>query len=159
MEREEIAYRVGYRITESGNILNKKGVIISGSTTQYGYKMINVIYKNKRIHCFVHRIQAFQKYGQKLYEKGIEVRHLNGIKTDNSYENILIGSHHENMMDRPESIRISFAIYAASFLKKYDNEKVRLFHENNGRSYKKTMSEFNISSKGTLNYILTGVRK
>lgn len=102
----------------------------------------------------VHRLQAFQKYGENLFDSGMEVRHLDGNKENNSYDNIVIGTHSENMRDIPEAIRYSKALYAASFLIRHDKIKIRQYHFNNGSSYKKTMAEFNITSKGTLHFIL-----
>ena len=154
MKKEEIFYSKGYRITEKGTILNPKGIEIQGYTDNKGYKRIKLHVGKKYLECDVHRMQAFQKYGQLLYQENIEVRHLNGIRLDNSYNNILIGTHQENMLDIPEAIRLSKAIYATSFMKKYNKEEVKKFYEENGNSYKKTMEAFEISSKGTLHYLL-----
>lgn len=154
MKKEEIFYKKGYRVTNEGNIMSPSGRVLAKSLNSCGYYKISCRCKGKHIQCSAHRLQAFQKYNNKLFDSGIEVRHKNGISTDNSFENILIGTHSQNMMDIPESIRISKALYATSFIRKYDKEKVRKFHFNNGNSYKKTMNEFNISSKGTLHYIL-----
>ena len=104
--------------------------------------------------CNVHRLQAYQKFGDKIYLKNIHVRHKNNISTDNSFENILIGTPSENAMDNPKEDRVKRANHATSFWRKYDKDIVKSFHKENGRSYKKTMSNFNITSKGTLNYIL-----
>ena len=154
MGREKYCYELGYRVMENGNIISKSGSILSGSINN-GYIRISIrsyIYS----YFFAHRLQAYQKYGDALFKEGIEVRHKNGNSYDNSYDNILIGSHSENMMDIPQSIRVSRAIHASSFNKKYCREDVIDFHENNSRSYKKTMERFGISSKGTLHFILNG---
>lgn len=154
MKKEEIFYSKGYRITEYGAILNPKGIEIQGYTDGRGYKRLKLHIGKKYLECDVHRIQAFQKYGELLYQEGIEVRHFNGIKLDNSYNNILIGTHQENMLDIPEAIRVNKAIYATSFMKKHNKEEVKKFYKENGNSYKKTLEAFNISSKGTLHYLL-----
>ena len=72
---------------------------------------------------------------------------------DNSYENILIGTHSQNMMDISKELRLKKALKATSFVRKYNKEEVIKFH-NKSKSYKETMEKFNILSKGTLNYIL-----
>jgi hypothetical protein len=154
MKKEELFYKQGFRITENGNILNKKGQSISGYKNQDGYIRISSRYEGAIVNCFVHRLQAFQKYGELLFYKGVEVRHKNNDKSDNSYNNILIGTHKKNILDTPESIRIERALHASSFIRKYNKKEVREFHKNNGNSYKKTMAEFGMSSKGTLHYIL-----
>ena len=43
--------------------------------------------------------------------------------------------------------------------KKYNRNEVMAFHKKNGNSYKKTKAEFNISSSGTLHYVLNGRHK
>lgn len=155
MKIEKYAYLKGYRITDIGNIINPKGNIVKGWISKdTGYLAFAIRIKNKIANVAFHRLQAFQKYGNKLYKKGIEVRHFNGIKLDNTFTNILIGTSSENKMDIPESIRINRAIYAASFIKKYNKIDVIKYHNENGKSYKKTMQHFSISSKGTLHYIL-----
>jgi hypothetical protein len=157
MRTEKILYNKGYRITNCGSILNHKGVEINGYKNQKGYISISIKVDGNPKKCPAHRLQAYQKYGDKLYEDGLEVRHKNGIKTDNSWDNILIGTHKENMMDIPEHIRIAIATYASSFNKKHDKEAIIKWHNENGKSYKKTMEHFNISSKGTLHFILNKI--
>lgn len=154
MRIEQYAYNLGFRITENGEILNHKAQQISGNVGANGYNRISIRVTDKTKQLYVHRLQALQKYGNELYNPGIEVRHKNGIKTDNSWGNILIGTHSDNIMDIPEAIRMATSLRAASFNRKHDKDKIRKFHINNGLSYKKTMHQFGITSKGTLHYIL-----
>lgn len=149
------AYTRGYRVDENGDVVSPKGEPIKGYTLG-GYLVFTIHYGAKALKCKVHRLQAFQKYGEKLFEEGIMVRHLNGINSDNSWSNIAIGNNQDNQLDIPEAIRVSRALYATSFVRKHDRESIVNFHTNNGHSYKKTMEEFNISSKGTLHFILNG---
>lgn len=100
-----------------------------------------------------HRLQAYQKYGDMLYGEGMMVRHLNGDSLDNSWGNIAIGTNSENQMDIPEQIRLFRARYASSFMQKHNHDDIISFYKEN-KSYKKTMEKFEISSKGTLHYIL-----
>jgi len=150
---EYIAALRGYVVTEDGILLNPKGIKIAGYLNHMGYYKTQIRVKGVITELCPHRLQAFQKYGNKLFEKGIIVRHLNGISTDNSWDNILVGTQSDNMLDIPEQIRIKKAKYAASFIKKYDKTEVREYYSLTN-SYKKTMEKFNISSKGTLHYIL-----
>ena len=90
-----------------------------------------------------------------IYKKGIVVRHLNGNKIDNSHNNISIGTQSQNMLDRPVEERKKHAMKATKAMMKYKNvNEIIKYHEKNGKSYKKTMKKFNISSTGTLHYIL-----
>lgn len=108
---------------------------------------------NRNGSVLVHRIQALQKFGDKIFKDGIVVRHLNGEKTDNSWDNIAIGTHKDNAMDIPKEQRLQRSLYATSFVRKHYANKVKKFHSID-KSYKKTMNEFSISSKGTLHFIL-----
>ena len=148
------AYNKGYRCTKSGIPLGIDGKEIKGWYRNDGYHFIKVrINSTENLNISIHRLQAFQKYGHKLFEQGIEVRHLDGNPKNNSWGNILIGNHSENIMDIPEEIRIAKALHATSFTRKYDKQEIRDFHKKEN-SYKKTMEKFNISSKGTLHHIL-----
>jgi hypothetical protein len=46
---------------------------------------------------YEHRLVAVKKYG--FIPAGMVVRHINGIKTDNRFENIILGTTQENTMD------------------------------------------------------------
>ena len=127
MRIEEIVAKRGYVVTEEGVALNSKGFKV-GYTNSVGYTEIKIKLDKKSVSINVHRLQAFQKYGEKLFISGTVTRHLNGNPLDNSWENIVIGSHSENMFDIPKQIRIKRAIYASSFKKKYNNEDIINFH-------------------------------
>ena len=152
MKIEEIAIERGYTITEDGSVFNPKKRKV-GAVHKDGYIRINIRVNKKTVYFTAHRLQAFKKYGNKIFDKSIVTRHLNGNKLDNSFKNIVIGTNSENMMDIPKEIRVKKALHASSFLKKYKDKEVVDFY-NSCKSYKITMSKFNISSKGTLNYIL-----
>lgn len=143
----------GYMVTKEGDTLNPKGEKI-GSIDRQGYIKIAVRINGKRKVVNAHRLQAYQKFGNLIFENGIQVRHKNGIKTDNSYDNILIGTYSDNRNDIPSDIRMKSALKASSCNLKYNKSDVINFYNNNGGSYSKTMIEFGISSKGTLHYIL-----
>lgn len=151
-ELERIAYSKGYRVTEEGvvNGPNKKDI---GYFSSGGYRIINVRVHGKNKNLRAHRLQAYQKYGEKIYDEGTVVRHLDGNPANNCIDNIAIGTHSENMMDVPKAVRLAKAKYATSFVKKYDHAEVIKFYYKT-RSYKQTMEKFNISSKGTLNFII-----
>lgn len=152
MEKEQIAQSRGYFVSELGVLLNKNGIQV-GNISSNGRITAKLRHNKGFITFSAHRLQAYQKYEESMYSKGIEVRHFNGDPLDNSWNNILIGTHQQNMMDIPEQVRIKKALHATSFVRKYDKEVVKKFY-NNCKSYAKTMKEFNISSKGTLHFII-----
>lgn len=156
-EKEKLlkCYEKGYRIDKEGTICYKnntrKGCI--QYCNKIPYLKISIKIGNKTCNVPVHRLQAYQKYGNKLFENGMEVRHLNGNSLDNSYDNIAIGTHSENMFDKPKEVRLKQANIATSYMKKHNHEEIYDYYIK-CKSYKETMKKFNISSKGTLHFIL-----
>jgi len=141
----------GYKVTKEGELFNKKGVKVG--SVQGNYHRIGVRVKSKKVYIHTHRFQAYQKYGNKLFEENIVVRHKNGNPLDNSWDNILIGTQLDNIMDRPVKDRLEHAKHAASFNKKYDYDSI-LNDRNKGMTYRELMNKYNISSKGTIGYII-----
>lgn len=155
MKKELEAFKKGYRVTTSGSVFGLRGKEIGLYKNNCGYYCFSFRDKDSKSHSVtIHRLQAFQKYELLLYNDGIMARHKNGIKEDNSYDNILIGTARDNQMDIPENIRMARSLYATSFMRKYHKGTVINYHISHGNSYKKTMNHFGISSKGTLHYIL-----
>ena len=150
---EKILTNLGYSVDKEGNCISKSGKILTGTVNTSGYIMISTRLNGKTIKVSIHRLQAYQKFGDDIYEEGIEVRHLDGIRTNNSYENIEIGTSSDNKFDIPIEIR---KIKSSDANKKYSDELVLEIKEyyNSGHTYKETMEKFNISSKGTLSYII-----
>jgi hypothetical protein len=72
---------------------------------------------------------------------------------NNTPENLICGTHKQNMMDVPEKIRMGKAINASCYLRKFSNDVVAEIREQH-KSYKKTMKKYKITSKGTLWEIL-----
>lgn len=147
----------GYRIDKQGNVLyrGRKRTITIGNT---GYLEMSIrLFSGDMVSIKVHRLQAFQKYGSKIFNQNLQVRHLNGNPEDNSYKNISIGTQSENMMDKPVEDRLAHSMHAASFIRKYDPKVIRADHED-GLSYTDIMIKHDISSKGTVSYIINKAR-
>ena len=90
----------GYTINKEGIIKNPNGKELTGSVYD-GYRKVSV--RTEFTSSFavrVHKFQAYVKYGDLIFDKGVVVRHLDGNSLNNSYQNIVIGSQSENMMDR-----------------------------------------------------------
>lgn len=102
------SYNLGYRII-NGILYNPKNTVVDGMLSKSGYKFYSFRCSNhtkKSTSVYYHRLVALQKYGTKIFEKDIVVRHLDGNKINNSIENIVIGSQSDNMFDVPKDIRI-----------------------------------------------------
>lgn len=90
------AFRKGYRV-ENSEIFNHLHKKINFRLDDDGYAVIKIFnYPIK-----VHRLVAYQKFGNVIFEKGIQVRHLNGDKLDFSFQNIEIGTSQQNQLDKP----------------------------------------------------------
>lgn len=144
--REEIAVEKGYSVDKMGNVYSSNGVI---KTQTIGDRLrfnIRVGTSIKRVK--VHRLQAYQKFGDVIYKEGLVVRHLNGISTDNSWDNIGVGTQGDNICDIPEVNRIANASNP-----KYNHDAIILDHKL-GMSYARIMSKYGIKSKGTISFIV-----
>ena len=153
-KNEKIAYNKGYRVSKSGKCLNPNGEEISRNNNGKDYYVFSLRNNGKILKIGIHRLQAYQKFGDSIYNKGMQVRHLNGNSLDNSICNIEIGTGSQNMMDRSSEDRLKHAILASSHIVKFDHSRVKAFY-NKCKSYKKTMIEFDIKSKSTLHNIVT----
>ena len=84
-------FEKGYRIID-GIIYNPDGKILKGYVGKRGYRRFSPVRTN---HVKVHRLVAYQKFGDALFEEGIEVRHLDNNKLNNSEDNIALGTHQQ----------------------------------------------------------------
>lgn len=154
MNKVKHAYTKGYRINKKGEIINPKGDVINGYTETYkGYSRTKLSLRGldgKQLKVGAHRLQAYQKFGDDVFEKGIQVRHLDGNSLNNSWDNIAIGTQSDNMMDVPEHIR---KLRASQAGKKHDHDKIIEMHKS-GFSYSSIMKELGISSAGTISFIV-----
>lgn len=149
------AHDKGYRVV-SGKVYSHKNNILKLSKCTNGYYRFSIHFDGQREIVFVHRLVAYQKYKEKLFENGIVVRHLNGDCVDNSEENISIGTESQNMLDRTPADRLVHSINAAKNKRKLTDTEIaearRLRKE--GWTYFRLMEKFGITSKGTMHHIL-----
>lgn len=105
---EKVAHAHGYRVLEDGTFIGPRGKVLKTEVNEKGYLYVAVKLKacGKR-KLKVHRLQAYQKFGDALYAEGIMCRHLNGNCKDNRLENIAIGTASDNMMDMPREERVA----------------------------------------------------
>ncbi len=155
------ASKRGYVADKDGAIYfkgRKRSLVIdSRGYLNFCVSMYNEV-RGKRIisRVWVHRLQAYQKYGDDMFKEGVQVRHFNSNNKDNSSDNILIGTPSQNAMDKPEHLRKSMAINASYKNRILTNEQVKelIIDRSEGMSYGKLMKKYNISSKGTISFII-----
>jgi hypothetical protein len=154
-KQEEITRRSaerGYYVDKKGEVYNSNYLKLSLSKSGKGYLSFNIRLNSgeNSTRSFVHRLQAFQKFGEEIFKEGIVVRHLNGDSTDNSYDNIAIGTQSDNVLDVPKENRIKNSSNAN---KKYDHKAI-LKDREDGLSFSEIMAKHGISSKGTVSFII-----
>ena len=147
-------------VASLGYTVNKEGVVYKPNGDKQvihlnngGYYYFNKQIEGKQHKIKVHRLQAYCLYGESVFEDGICVRHLNGNSKDNRAVNIAIGTHSDNMMDIPSTIRLEKALHATSYIRKYDYKAIKA-DRTKGMKYKELMEKYNISSKGTISHII-----
>ena len=135
----------GYYVGTSGDAYSFTGkklkLSLSGRGTCYYYFSMRRSEVNRSEPIRVHQLQAYQKFGNAMFEPGIMVRHLNGDNTDNSHGNIDIGTGSENSMDRPPGERI---LNVRRKLTMSQAEELRIDRDN-GMTYRLITQKYGIS--------------
>jgi hypothetical protein len=73
-----IAYTKGYRVLDNGVVKSHKGTLRK-TINHGGYEKVNVdIGNSKKFPVPVHKLQAYQKFGEKVFHDDVHVRHLDG---------------------------------------------------------------------------------
>ena len=157
-KNEKHAYEKGYRMDKDGIFYNPKGNIVRGYLHN-GYRKYKLRVPGdygKYYHFKLSRFQAYCKFGDKIYEKGVVVRHLNGVRDDDSWDNIEIGTQSQNMMDCPKEDRVSRAINASRSNVKYSRETILQIRADRelGMSYRQLQKKYNVPNGSSMNYIL-----
>lgn len=153
---EILAKERGYFVDKQGNTYSPRGNKV-GTRGKDPYLYFGIrVSKTKVIKVYIHRLQAYQKFGDLIFNDNIEVRHLNGNSFDNSFKNLAIGTPSENAMDKPESKRKKISLAASNKLKVYSDELVLEIQKMReaGMTYTELRKKYNIKSKSSLNYIL-----
>ena len=161
------AYERGVRI-KNGEVISHTGKILKFMTDTSGYytfafgpskKQFN---SKKSFEIKVHRFVAYLKFKEKIFEKDIVVRHLDGNCKNNNPDNLELGTMHDNMMDQSPELRLRKSLNATVVNRKFTDSEIELIRYDskvNKLSYPKIMEKWGISSKGTLSYIMNNKYK
>ena len=101
----------GYKVV-GDKIYNPKNKILKYSDNNRGYPVISVSINESRTTIPVHKLVAYQKYGSLIFQKNIQVRHLDGNKCNFEYSNIQLGTPSDNRYDIPKQKRKEIAFKA-----------------------------------------------
>lgn len=159
------SYEKGYRVVD-GKAINPKGKELKLWKNKKGYLSFGIrpnwIEKRTVYRVYIHKLVAFQKFGEKIFETGIKIRHLDDNPINNLDYNIEIGTNHDNQMDIDPEIRLARALKATVKLRKFTDLQIELIRQDskiNKLTYKEIMKKWNISSLGTLSYIINNQYK
>jgi hypothetical protein len=147
----KVAYEKGYRVIK-GNVFFKKKEV-KKRIASYGYYVFSIRMGIERQTVAVHRLVAYQKFGNRLFRKNIEVRHLDSNPLNNTDDNIEIGTPKQNSYDKSENVRVRSALIATSYVKKHNHDEIVKLY-NSGVPYGELMKKFGIKSKGTISFIV-----
>jgi len=142
-----IAYEMGYRIID--NKLYKNEKFVSNGYNSKGYLKFAVFHpllqKLKNVH--FHRLLAYEKYGNTWLYSKLLIRHLNGISTDNSWDNIALGTHKDNYDDISIDKRKDIGHNISIANTKINSEEFStiISMRNNNMSLKNIAEKYNVS--------------
>jgi hypothetical protein len=118
------AHQKGYRVTDSGEVISPSGVSRK-LTCHEGYLRFNVRVEGVAVPVAVHKLAAYQVFGEDSMRPDVQIRHRNGVRTDNRPSNFLLGSNLDNIMDRTPADRKEHAKKAAAALRSFTEEQAK----------------------------------
>lgn len=99
------AASVGYWVSAEGKLYSPAGPELN---TKYNirYPNFHVGFGGIQGHAIpIHRFAAYCKFGPRIFQAGVAVRHLDGNSHNNSWANLAIGTYAENEADKPIDVR------------------------------------------------------
>lgn len=160
------SFKRGYRVTEDGKLLGLKGYLNISLYGEAKYPTFSVTTNLTQSGIYgipVHQFAAYCFYGEETFNLNKVVRHLDGNVLNVSKTNIVLGTHSENNLDKPESVRIATAKKAraaqgytpinAKLKEDARSEIIRLYHL--GYSYSHLAALFNVC-KSTIANLING---
>jgi len=151
-----MAYNQGYRVSADGLevISPYSGLPLKLQLNNKGYLEFK-IQEKYRVSVRVHRLQAYQKYGDKLLIDGVLVRHLNGDSKDNNVNNIALGTYSDNAFDKSELNRTEHALKGSRSQRKLSWEQMEQLRQDrtDGATYKVLCERYEVA-KSTVSYIV-----
>lgn len=154
--KEKIEFAISRGIVVIDGQVWSNGIVRKPSIDR-GYEYITVRNDKRVIRVKVHRLVAYQLYGDRIFESGIVVRHLDGNSLNNRDENIAVGTQQDNVSDIPAADLISSYKTRAKNRGTYDYDRIWELHLS-GISYSKISMMLSIPIT-TIQYIITQKKK
>jgi hypothetical protein len=158
----KLAKEKGYTADREGSIYGPRGnrlKLRQQGSNKRTYPHFGVVLNGQTVGVAAHKFISYLKFGEDAIRDGVHTRHLNDDPQDSRWENIAIGSHSDNMMDKPRSMRRALAQVAgkAKGLGDCVWDQVKADRAN-GATYKSLTAKYGIP-KGTLSYRLSETGK
>lgn len=149
------AFKRGYRVSDSGEVSGSRVKVLRLDSTK-SYPRFTIRIDGSQYAVPVHKLAAYQKYGESALKKGVIVRHLDDNQWNNSPDNLALGGALQNAMDVPLEKRIERAQHAASFrrvLSDEDEQRIVEDRRYRGLSLKALSVKYNVSI-GTIHNVI-----
>jgi hypothetical protein len=156
-----VAFERGYRVCDDGRVIGPRGKFRKLYVHNNGFLRFTVrpVGTRRSVAAFVHQLAAFQLFGDYTEGSGEGsgekvVMHLNGDRADNRLSNIALGTRTESHMRIARTLRVLYAVNAASKLRSLtDGEVASLRAERAcGASLKDICAKYGIA-RSTASYI------
>jgi hypothetical protein len=145
-------YNAGYKVVDE-KLYNPKGNPLKGGLSWDGYPTVNYRYKGVVLKIKIHRLHAYAIYGDKIFQSGIQVRHLDGNKLNFKKDNLALGTQDENAMDITYTKRVGRSKKGGD--REHQNKHAQVIEfSKSGATISEIMSKFNIKARSTVTYIL-----
>lgn len=102
------AHLSGYTVTDGGAVISPALKVrkVRRHSKESPYLCFSLYFTDGKVHrVMVHRLQAFQKFGESIFDPALVVRHRNNQALDNSKENVILGTPTDNAQDIPYELR------------------------------------------------------
>jgi hypothetical protein len=151
-----VAFEKGYRVNADGSVSGKRTEKLTLDTSRR-YPMFAIRIDGVRMAVPVHKLAAYQKFGEDALRPGVMVRHLDDDQMNNRPENLALGGAVDNAQDVPKRERIRRAKHAASFKKVLTPQQerdLRNDHKYLGLGYRELMVKYRVS-RGTVHNVIS----
>ena len=98
----------GYWVTEEGILFGPKGAINVKLSGKQRYPTFTTNWEYV-FEVPVHQFAAYCFYGEEAFSPALVVRHLDANTLNFSKENLVMGTHSENNLDKPKDVRVKAA--------------------------------------------------
>jgi hypothetical protein len=134
-------------VTPEGTVLSRQGRPLRLSVDSSGYPRFTVAIAGHRFPVRVHRLAAFQRYGEAALEPGVEVRHRDGVRANCRPDNLLLGTRRDNSLDRDPIARRRHGQHAQDGLRRLTQEQAEELRvlKRRGWSFRRLAAHFDVN--------------